>query len=256
MKGRAFLFGLNYKSDPNCTLNGCINDVVNMASYLESEAKIPCEIYTDEANPNETSAQGMLNKLQDIAMQSHRDELDFVWIHYSGHGSYVRDGNTDEKDGKDECLVPHDFKTAGMIPDDYIVKIFATFRPKTRVVCVFDCCHSATIGDVKYSWEGPWKVVVENIMCSVPARIITLSGCLDDQTSADAYNVLQNSQFIGAMTACLLLTLRENKQGTWSNVFTLLTEVRKKLIENGFSQKPKLCSSYNLARDRVFIPAV
>lgn len=256
MKGKAFLFGLNYQNDPTCSLNGCINDVVNMATYLQNEMSIPCEMYRDDVNTKETSAMGMLDKLYEIAMQSYRDELDFVWIHYSGHGSYVKDTNNDEKDGKDECLVPHDFKTAGMIPDDYISKLFTYFNPKTRVICVFDCCHSATIGDVKYSWEGPYRVVVENIVCSVPARVITLSGCLDNQTSADAYDVLNNKEYVGAMTACLLLALRENKAGTWGNVFTLLTSIRAKLAERGFSQTAKLCSSYNLAKDHIFIPIV
>lgn len=146
---------------------------------------------------------------------------------YSGHGASVLDDNNDEKDNRDEALVPSDFRVSGVIRDDYINSLFKYFNPKTRVFFVFYCCHSATMGDVKYSWEGPIQCAVENILCDVSARIITLSGCLDDQTSADAYNVLADRKYIGALTACLLLTLREQKQLT--NVFTLLAQVREKL---------------------------
>lgn len=256
MNGKAFLFGLNYQNTPDLALNGCINDVKNMAAYLQTELGIPCETFTDDVNLQDTSAMGMLNRLYEIAMQSYRDNLDFVWIHYSGHGTYVRDMTGDEKDLRDECLVPNDYRTAGVISDDYINSLFSYFNPNTRVVCVFDCCHSGTIGDVKYSWEGPNRVNVENILCKASTKIITLSGCLDRQTSADAYNVLGDGKYAGAMTSCLLMALRDNKQGTWSNAFTLVTALRAKLSERGYTQTAKLCSSHNLAKDPVFIPTL
>lgn len=256
-KGRGFLFGLNYTADATARLSGCINDVQNMALYLQTELAIPCQLFTDEPgspNAQHTTAMGMLTKLYEIAMLSYREDLDFVWIHYSGHGTSVLDRNSDERDGRDEALVPSDFRTVGVIPDDYVCQLFTYFNPKTRVVCVFDCCHSATIGDVKYSWEGPTNCAIENIMCNVPARIITLSGCLDNQTSADAYNVLGDNKYVGALTACLLMALRENKLLHWTDAFALVAAVRTKLKQRGFPQVPKLCSTHNLALDKTFVP--
>lgn len=253
-KRRGYLFGLNYANDSTAKLNGCINDVKNMAAYLQDVAGIPCETFTDDVNQPETSASGMLNRLYKIAKQSYSDNLDLVWIHYSGHGSYVTDSSGDEKDGRDEALVPSDFRTAGLISDDSINSLFSSFNPKTRVICVFDCCHSGTIGDVLYSWEGPKKVVVENILCQASGRVITLSGCLDTQLSADAQNVFKDNEFAGAMTSCLLMALNENKSGTWANVFTLVKATRDKLKKRGFQQVPKLCSTHNLAKDMVLIP--
>lgn len=254
MKARAFLFGLNYASDSSCALNGCINDVINMAAFLEKELGVPYEVFTDDVDPRTTSALGMLTKLYEIAVQSYRDDLDFVWIHYSGHGSYVRDTSGDEKDGNDECLVPSDYQTAGLIPDDYICSLFNHFNPKTRVVAVFDCCHSGTIGDVKYSWAGPRSATIENIRCQVPARVITLSGCLDNQTSADAYDAMGDGKFAGAMTSCLLMALRENQAAACANAFTLLSALRAKLASQGYAQTAKLCSTHNLARDPTVVP--
>lgn len=255
MKGKAFLFGLNYGNDESLKLNGCINDVTNMSQFLKAELGIPCELITDDINQKDTTAMGMLNKLYQIAMTTFTEDLDFVWIHYSGHGTSILDRDGDERDGCDEALVPYDVRTVGVIPDDYIQRLFTYFNPKTRVVLVFDCCHSGTIGDVMYSWEGPSNVTIENILCNVPARVITLSGCLDDQTAADAFNVLGDKKYVGAMTSCLLLALKESRT-SWTNVFLVIDTLRKKLVERGFPQRPKVCSTHNLAKDAVFIPTV
>jgi len=252
-KSKAVLFGLNYAYDPQCALQGCINDVRAMSEFLTTNYKIPCEVYTDDIQRDKCSALGIVQRLYQLGVESYRDNLDLVWIHYSGHGSYIRDRNSDEKDGQDECLVPSDYNRAGLIPDDFICQLFRCFNPKTRVICIFDCCHSGTIGDVKYSWEGPRNVQIENIVCEVPAKVITLSGCLDNQTAADAFNVLGDNKFIGALTACLLMAMKQSKEAR-TNVFTLCDLVRQNLASRGFPQRPKLCSSHNLARDSSFLP--
>lgn len=254
LKSKGLLFGLNYAYDTTgACLNGCINDVNAMTNFLKTNFAMPCEVITDDVNKAGCSAMAMIQRLYQLSAESYSEDLDLVWIHYSGHGSYIRDANSDERDGMDECLVPSDYATAGLIPDDYICQLFRLFNPKTRVICVFDCCHSGTIGDVKYSWEGPRSVNVENIVCTVPARVITLSGCLDSQTSADAFNVLGDNRHIGALTACLLLALQQNVAAR-KNVFTMVSEVRKQLSSRGFAQKAKLCSSHNLALDPTFLP--
>ena len=252
MRGRALLFGLNYSGD--LKLNGCVNDVHNMGEYLKTTLNIPIDVFTDETSSENTGLLGMVRRLYELALRSHTESLDFAWIHYSGHGSYVKDTSGDETDGNDECLVPSDFETAGLLPDDVIESILRFMNPKTRVVCVFDCCHSGTIGDVKYCWESPASVTVENILCSIPAKVITFSGCLDTQTSADAFGITAQ-EYQGALTSCMLLVLKDASMSTSRNdVVKVLTEVRARLKERNYAQIPKLCSTYNLARDRVFIP--
>lgn len=254
LNGKAILFGLNYKYCPKATLNGCINDVQMMSKYLQDELSIPVTVFTDEADRDACSGVGIVQRLSELATASYRENLDFAWIHYSGHGCFVIDKSGDERDQRDECLVPSDFERSGFILDDTIGDILGSFNPNTRVVCVFDCCHSGTIGDVKYSWEGPQNAIVENILCNVDAKVITISGCLDTQSSADAYNVLGDKKFSGALTACLLSTLRETGATGRRNVFMLVDVLRKKLSQLHFEQVPKLCSTFNLAKDPLFIP--
>lgn len=253
MRARALLFGLNYAHTTNAKLAGCINDVNAVASHLRATLTPSVDVVTDDVDRVGTSAQGIVQRLYDLAVRSFSEDLEFVYIHYSGHGSYIVDRSGDEADGRDECLVPSDFQTAGLVADDTLCALFGAFNPKTRVVCVFDSCHSGTIGDVLYSWESPRRVAVENIMCDVKARVTTLSGCMDTQTSADAFNLLGDSKPIGALTACMLLAIKENPSVA-KDAFAMLYAVRNKLKERGFPQVPKLCSTHNLARDPAFLP--
>ena len=136
------------------------------------------------------------------------------------------------------------------MPDDLLDTLLRNINPKTRVVFVCDACHSGTICDVKYSWTSATSFAVENIRCAVTAKVISLSGCMDDQTSADAQG-LTGPGFSGALTTCLLQTLSETPAAR-SDVFMMLQLVTSRLVRLGFPQRPKLCSTYNLVADKVF----
>lgn len=250
-KRQAILFGLNYSYDSNARLNGCINDVNNMTDFLKTVG-FNCRTYTDDKDLFSTSALGMIQRISEVAKESFKNNLETVWIHYSGHGTYIRDLNGDERDGNDECLVPSNYKTFGIIPDDVLNSVLSQFNPKTKVICIFDCCHSATIADTKFSWEGSTNFSIENIRCKIPGKLITISGCLDNQVSMDAYNILKTRKFEGAMTSCLLLALKESRI-YHRNIFNLVDVLKRKLKERKFTQIPKLCSTFNLNTDKVLL---
>jgi Caspase domain len=72
---------------------------------------------------------------------------DRVFFYYSGHGSYLRDDDGDEKeDGFDETIVPYDaeLRGMGMIRDDQFARWIADLTGR-RIVMIFDSCHSGTI---------------------------------------------------------------------------------------------------------------
>jgi hypothetical protein len=196
----------------------------------------------------------ILQKLRELATASTSEDLDFVYFQYSGHGSSVADQTGDERDGRDETLIGSDFRTigaGGIITDDALLSAMHDFNPATRVVCVLDACHSGTGLDLRFSWEGTRSATIENLGCTTKARIISLSGSLDSGTSADVYNMNRDEKYGGALTNCMLKVLHE--KGNLDS-FALLAAVRLKLKERGFAQVPKLCSSFNLAKDDAFFP--
>ena len=151
MKSSALLFGLNY-AGTDSALNGCINDVRNVKQYLEDSLGFSdVEMFDDEQSPERTSGAGIIRSMRELVAKSWAEQLDVVWIHYSGHGTHVLDAGSDEVDGRDECVCPSDYMTGGLVSDDAISRVLRGFNPATKVVCVFDCCHSGTIADL--SWR-------------------------------------------------------------------------------------------------------
>ena len=242
MKSKAILFGINYIHTPSARLRGCANDVKNMSEYLKTSAKYDVvETYTDEDDYQSVTARNICRGIYNLAIQSHRHKLERVWIHFSGHGTSIRDTNRDEVDGKDECILPSDFKRAGVISDDRIKQLLNMFWKDTKVVCIFDCCHSGTIGDLTYKYESRKEPSIQNTKTTCKSKVIMLSGCKDNQTSADAYNVNRKHTFSGAMTSCMLLALRNHKN---PKVLDIVDDLRSFLRSKRFSQIPQLTSSF------------
>lgn len=255
----ALLFGLNYNHVPDARLRGCVNDVLNMKARLQSPgydfASENVRVCTDDSVQTRKSctAQGILQEINNAAVMSWSrarqcpsDPMALCVIHFSGHGCQIRDVSHDERDGKDECLVPTDFKTAGVLPDDLLKQCLRNFHPDTKVVFFSDCCHSGTIGDLKYRYvltPGTQQVRIqtENYRNPCDADVLLISGCRDTQTSADAWNVQKRRKFTGAMTSCLLSTLDE--LGAEANLHAVLTGLRRRLREKRFTQVPQLTSS-------------
>lgn len=246
----AILFGLNYNYTTDARLRGCINDVNNMESVLKNKFQFDdIRAFTDDTTigRRHTSARGIITEITNLATRSWREHIDTAWIHFSGHGCSVRDtGVRDEMDNRDECLVPSDFKYNGLVRDDCIKECLRKFNPNTRVIFIADCCHSGTVGDLKFSYHGRERTI-ENKARACDAHIICISGCTDSQTSADAFNVNRMRKFSGAMSSCLCAALA--MFGENPCVFELVETLRTKLRLKRFTQIPQLTTSFELRDD-------
>ena len=265
LKKLGILFGLNYIGS-SAELGGCINDVNNMAKVLKDHYGFQdIKIVTDNTNHKPTK-HVMINYLEHIALQSYH--YDVIYYHYSGHGSYVRDKNSDEADGKDECLVPIDYNNAGFITDDVIKKIISTSNPKCKIVMVIDACHSATMADLRYeldcksvklqenqtdpnaylykNWSYNFQYK-ENHKYSDETNVFTISGCRDNQTSADAWI---NNKYQGALSYHLMKTLELNNYKL--PIKYLLKDIHCMLKLGQYSQKPVITSTKKIDIDAEF----
>jgi hypothetical protein len=238
-RSKAVLFGINYLGTES-ELRGCANDVNNMAYFLRTRAKFDdIKVYTEETTPNDVTGRAILTHLRKLAIDSREGLYDRVWIHYSGHGASVRDWNGDERDGKDECILPVDFTSNGVITDDMIKGILRMFHKDTKVTLIFDCCHSGTICDLKYKYRGyDRRMVIESFAPECEADVCMISGCMDSQTSADAYNVRGMRTFTGAMTSCLLDVLKHE-----TKLLRVIEQLNQKLKAKRFEQIAQLSAS-------------
>jgi hypothetical protein len=253
LKGKAVLFGLNYSHCANGKLKGCINDVFNMAKYIHALLDIPIELYTDDTDIKSTSYDGIISKLHDVAIDSYKNDLDFVWIHFSGHGSQQKDVSGDEADGLDEGLVPSDYERKGIIIDDIIHKTFCSFNPKTKILFICDSCHSGTILDLKFNWGSDKQCTIDNKNNSIKSNTMLISGCEDNQTSADAFNLLNDNKSVGALSATILKVLSKKPEKIY-NAFSLINSVRNELKRGGYTQIPSLSTNYDISENSSLIP--
>jgi hypothetical protein len=243
---KALLIGINYSSIPSVRLNGCINDIVNIKNVLiDAYDYDPANItmLRDDINVNSMrpTRDNLISNLRNIVAQS--NTLSEIWIHYSGHGSQIRDLNGDEGNGgQDSILVPSDYQTKGFITDDDILAIIRNI--KCRAILVFDCCHSGTICDLPWSFEynSPLSYSRKknnNIVISNP-NIFMFSGCRDTQSSFDTYSN-ESTLSVGAFTNAFITCLRNNRHNV--QFLNLFRDVCIVLTNGGYAQNPTFSSS-------------
>lgn len=127
-------------------LNGTGNDIALMRSVLISKFGFP-EANILSISDAEATRDGIIDAIRTHLIEP-SEEGDIVVLHYSGHGSQMRDASGDEIDGYDETLVPHDGRTEGVfdISDDELNALLAELATKTdNVTVIFDSCNSGSI---------------------------------------------------------------------------------------------------------------
>jgi hypothetical protein len=252
MSKLALLIGINYIGTDNA-LSGCINDVYRMKNMLikhfgYKEENITMMTDNDTIKPTSLN---ILKQLGSIISSGYNRKCDEIFIHYSGHGTYITDMNNDEVDSQDEALVPLDYETAGLITDDLLHDYFAYLPKSCRCVCVIDCCHSGTMLDLPYKYFDEENYTVENSKARIKADLIMISGCKDAQTSADAFI---SGKWAGAMTDALCSTLEKYRYNV--TFFHLLNDMREHLLTYGYEQVPQICSNVKLRNTSVFASSV
>lgn len=241
---KALLVGINYESNPNARLYGCINDINNVGDVLVDAFGYRLENITklrDDAQQTTLlpTRANILTRLAQLVRDSANCEE--IWFHYSGHGAQIRDFNGDERDGLDEIIVPVDYGTSGIITDDEIFNILRFSR--CRTILLFDSCNSGTVCDLQWHFDyinNTQVKIVNTSRALANPNIICFSGARDNQYAADAYSRDQR-QAVGAFTHSFIACLRQNNMNV--EVLRLHSDMCAFLQRVGFSQVPTLSTS-------------
>jgi hypothetical protein len=254
---RALCVGINhFQNLPDATLNGCINDALDMAALLKTTgfAEADITVLTDA----QATKAAIMEHLTQMVNDANAGRLNRIVFSMSSHGTQVPDTSGDEKDKADEAFCPHDLVQKGriwhpdhIIPDDELNALFAQLPAKVLLEVYLDTCHSGT--GMKQLWpvrylpppapiEAVWdelqgvKSLEERaVKPQVKAQRILWAGCRADQTSADASF---NNRANGAFTYYYLKALRElGQRATRSQI---IAQMRAQMKEAGFEQIPQL----------------
>jgi hypothetical protein len=250
MAKRALLIGINYVSQPDHALDGCIHDVLNMRDLLVSQfgyMDTDIQILRDDVDDPSTmpTQNNIIYRL--YALAAHSAVMSEVWVHYSGHGSRFHE---------ESSIVPIDFDESGGLSGHVLRHIFGLFRCPLRII--FDSCHSGTI--CKLPWTVEYKGAglylyshcledVENSM-GHNENIVIYSGCRDDQSCFDEFDVSENKvvgTFTEAFIHCSMRYLKtpqrdkynEQSQPSWSDILFYYT-ICEHISSNNSNQIPIL----------------
>lgn len=248
---KALLMGLNYTGTSQA-LSGCENDVKNIKNFLleKGYASENIRVMTEDCKPEDRPTKANILKAIETLLKNSNEDCEY-FVHYSGHGSYTRDRSRDEEDGRDETICPLDYNKAGFITDDQLRKCMVERLNGAKLIALFDCCHSATILDLRYNYSvqclsndnTSYSIITNKRSPKVNSNVTLISGCVDSSYSADAF-IRSKKEYRGALTHCFLETFRvieeHKKETTYKRVFKGISTIMKNAK---FTQIPQLSTS-------------
>jgi metacaspase-1 len=212
-KGISIHIGLN-KVDPNHyqdehgkpwdgALTACEFDAKDMQALAASQGFTPQTFLTEQA-----TTQNVIDAITSAAQQLKSGDI--LFLSYSGHGGQVPDRNDEEEeDQMDEtwCLFDR------QLIDDELYALWGKFARGVRIFMLSDSCHSgsvardpelqqitaahgkarvlpaevqaATYRSHKSFYDGLQTANPSGDRVDIDASVILISGCQDNQTSAD-----------------------------------------------------------------------
>jgi hypothetical protein len=250
---KALLIGINYKNTNN-ELTGCINDINELKNILEINCNYNDITMISEDEKIKPTKKNILKFLKNIIDES--EKCSEIWIHYSGHGYYIKDTDGDENDGYDEVIVPLDYDKNGFIIDDDLNLIVSKTKCKTYIT--FDCCHSGSALDLYYNLSiqknkliHTYELLNKNKKKS-NFNILMISGCMDNQTSEE-YKHQTGGKFMqmGAMTKTLIHILKKYKFDI--SIGSLMIEMNKHMVRDKKKQIPVFSSNQAISLSKSFL---
>jgi metacaspase-1 len=263
MAKRALLVGINDYKDPNINdLKGCENDLKSMRKVLMNCFGFEPEDIRVLLNDRATKC-NIMERIDWLIRTAKSG--DYIFLHFSGHGSQIRDRNGDElEDHLDEIICPYDMDWGGTyIVDDELDQAFRNLPEKVLLEAVFDSCHSGTItkallppDELRDNNDTPRNRFLEppfDIICrsdverGLSVRGFALksamqalnhvlwSACKDNQSATDAYI---DGRFHGAFTNYFCGHM-EATGGRISRL-GLFRRISASLLHGGYSQTPQL----------------
>ena len=222
MMKKALFIGINYLDSTEERLNGCINDVTHMYELLNQHYGYTSEnmvVLTDDQSEENRrpTRDNILRELQLLA--THSDTYQEIWIHYSGHGSWVNNYDTG-------ILVPVDFKTAGFIVDVELYNIIQQIKCKAMIM--IDSCDSAAVCDLEWNFEYLYgnkfmrvqlanQSLLDEFSPSLRSlsnpHIVMISASKKNQNSAEIIDtdaITSKPMYEGAFTDAVLHVLKNN----------------------------------------------
>jgi len=269
---KALLVGIN--NYPSAPLRGCVNDCLLMHKILTEKFgfdKSNITLLLDE----DALKENILFSLKRLALNAKEGDILYFHFSGHGSQVVVNDrSNTSETDGLDEIICPYDLDWNDPLRDNDFNAIIKTIPTGVNALFVLDCCHSGTGLRNTFQYpeaDGSDKDWVNRFLPPPPSNLlrdsnitlddtlhfvhknaktkdtgfmvhtveqgdaILISGCRDNQVSADAWMF---GRYQGALTWMMGdILARANYKITFRD---LILKVNEELKRSNFTQEPQL----------------
>ncbi|QRW16466.1 ICE-like protease (caspase) p20 domain protein [Rhizoctonia solani] len=272
-KRKAVLVGCNYPGSI-APLEGCGQSFFNVIfypqlpldyfGYEETNIRVLTDSESSHGEIGEalSTRENIVGYIRWLVEDAEPDDSLFF---HSTMVSNQKDLDGDEYDGMDESICPTHYETAGVLVDDELHDLLVKPLPEgAGLTALFDSCHSGSVLDLPWTYETSGAIKepddlqgeaeAEAVAIDAhqkrfkwsPADVISLSGCRDSQTSADAqFGGLPS----GALSYAFIRAFAKFPQMTYAQ---LLKVIRNEL-RGKFDQRPQLSSSHPIDMDLLFI---
>jgi len=251
---KALFVGIN--KYPNASLNGCVNDVSDMAKFLISKCNFnmnDVRLLTDER----ATKKAIINRLKWLTNGLQKG--DRIFFHFSGHGVQLPTRNHDgEVDKLYEAICPIDFDWTieRAIRDEEFHYIFSKIPEGVDFIWISDTCHTGDLWREMPKCEHRIKTIIppadinwrlhtakENkilptsilkVAQNINAALVT--ACKPNQLCADS---VFGKRPNGVLTYYLLYQLKSSK-GLKISFSQMIRNVQKQIQNEGYKQVPQL----------------
>ena len=222
---RALIIACQYSKFPKSQLFGCYNDANEIITRLKKiDPRIKITLMKDDLKTNDPLFPDAKNITRELINLSRVPEKN-LYFHYSGHGTFTRDSNSDEKTilqtlngnqltllnglNGDSCMVCYSGKKLVLFRDDDFYSCVSRLRPEQTLIAFSDSCNSGTLFDLCYVNVGNYTeefstydisgLLLELNKCSIvssyypdkvnktKANVILISGTRDKDYSYEVY---------------------------------------------------------------------
>ncbi|KAH8618139.1 Caspase domain [Trypanosoma vivax] len=246
---RGLFIGINYYGT-SAQLSGCCNDVKQVLGTLQ-KCGMPitsANILVDEDGfPGRSGQPTRHNILRHLAwLVLGAKPGDVLFLFFSGHGTQTK---ALHDAARSSTNVSSPWTTRKTLHPGQRHPQGASVAPArgVRLTAVFDCCHSGTMMDLAFKYAcsassapqcgGHMERIREGN--DVKADVLMVSGCEDDQTSADVHdNSGHGIHGRGrAITQCLTYMIQNRTTASYRDLFHA---TRDMLHRKGYTQIPQL----------------
>jgi len=257
MKLFSLLIGINdYKNPKISNLNGCLNDIENITSFLTKNFSSTDLEITTLLN-DEATYQNIIDSFRNNITKK-AQKGDTVLFYYSGHGS--RQVSAPEfgqffSETFDETIVCHDSRTdetPDLADKEIAVLINDVAKKETKVIFILDSCHSgsATRDSFAKKENIVYRQATDNF---TPRKLETyIDGYYSELVKTNKFNIPRSKHILfsacdkrelaketenqtGLFSQTLLEVINTNKHLSYSELFV---NVRKQILKYDIDQCP------------------